>query len=85
MIALCTVALIQTAILLTRLPTRFREWDFDLFYASAFALRNHLDPYTTDFRPVAATLGINLSADYKTAFTPSFLLVFRTAQRAADA
>jgi hypothetical protein len=74
-LSLCTAALFKLFVLISILPNRVKDWDFDLYYASAFAMRNHLNPYTADFHSVAAVLGIKLSADYKTDFTPSFLLV----------
>lgn len=74
-VCLCTAAMFKLFVLGALLPGRIKEWDFDLYYASAFALRTHLNPYTPDFHSVATTLGINLSADFRTDYTPSFLLV----------
>ncbi len=43
---LCAAALLKAYLVFSILPTRVKDWDFDLYYVSALALRQNQSPYT---------------------------------------
>ncbi len=50
--------------------------DFSHYYAGAYTLRHGLDPYTTDFRPLASRLGLDLDVLRHAGYPPTFILLF---------
>lgn len=55
---------------------RETRWDFSHYYASALALRQGLDPYTTSLKPIAKQFGLHLGAIDRATYPPTFLLLF---------
>src|SRR5260370_30917766 len=53
---LCAAALLKAHLVFSILPTRVKDWDFDLYYVSALALRENQNPYTVDYKALAARL-----------------------------
>ncbi len=73
---LCAAALLKAYLVFSILPTRVKDWDFDLCYVTALALRENQSPYTIDYKPLAARLGIAVAPDWKSHDTPTLLLCF---------
>jgi alpha-1,2-mannosyltransferase len=73
---LWAAALIHVALLYGQLQTRFNRLDFSSYYASAYALRHGIDPYTTDLTAMSDRLGIETGTLIHAADTPTFLLCF---------
>jgi hypothetical protein len=74
---LCAAALLKAYLVFSILPTRVKGWDFDLYYVSALALRENQNPYTLDYKALAARLGIAVVQDWKSHDTPTLLVVFK--------
>jgi hypothetical protein len=73
---LCAAALLKACLVFSILPTRVKDWDFDLYYVSALALRENQNPYTVDYKALAARLGIAVTPDWKSHDTPTLLVFF---------
>lgn len=58
-IGLCCVAFLHVFGCIRELPSRSRQNDFSIYYASAMLLREHRPVYTTELRPFAASLGLD--------------------------
>jgi hypothetical protein len=71
---LCAAALLKAYLVFSILPTRIKDWDFDLYYVTALALRENQNPYTVDYKALAARLGIAVTPDWKSHDTPTLLL-----------
>ena len=71
---LCVAALLKAYLVFSILPTRIKDWDFDLYYVAALALREHQNPYTMDYKSLAARLGIAVTPDWESHDTPTLLL-----------
>ena len=52
---LCAAALLKAYLVFSILPTRVKDWDFDLYYVSALALRENQNPYTVVYRGLQST------------------------------
>ncbi len=50
--------------------------DFSNYYTWAFALRRHINPYSTDLSPLAARLGLSIKPVTRTNYPPTTLLLF---------
>jgi len=70
---LCAAALLKACLVFSILPTRVKDWDFDLYYVSALALRENQNPYTVDYKALAARLGIAVTPDWKATIRQRFL------------
>lgn len=73
--------LVRYAILLPTLPARATQYDFSLYYTSAFALRVGIDPYYSNLAPLGRLLGCKLPDPFVTNYTPSFLVTFEPLTR----
>jgi glycosyl transferase family 87 len=73
---LCAAALLKAYLVFSILPARVKDWDFDLYYVTALALRENQNPYTVDYKPFAARLGIAVTPDWTSHDTPTLLLCF---------
>jgi len=73
---LCAAALLKAYLVFSILPTRVKDWDFDLYYVSALALRENQSPYTVDYKALAARLRIAVVPDWRSHDTPTLLVVF---------
>lgn len=73
---LCAAAMLKAYLVFSILPTRVKHWDFDLYYVSALALRENENPYTVDYKALAARLDISVTPDWKSHDTPTLLLCF---------
>src|SRR5258708_4420056 len=62
--------------LLTQLPSRPNHFDFSIYYASGFGMREHLDPYTTDLNTIAPALNLEIEPMHYATDPPTYLLAF---------
>jgi glycosyl transferase family 87 len=61
--------------------TRVRNFDFSIYYASALALHENLDPYTTDLESVGGGLGLEIDPIHYATDPPTFLLMIEPLAR----
>lgn len=55
---------------------RHNKFDFSHYYVSAYAARNHIDPYVSDLTPIGSALGLETGILIHADYTPSFIAVF---------
>lgn len=65
---------LHVAILIHQAAARQTQWDFSHYYVSALAMREGLNPYLTDLRPLGARLG--LEGINRSNYPPAFILSF---------
>ena len=86
LVLLWAVTLAHVASILAKLPGRTRELDFSHYYASAWALRQGYNPYSTDLAPIAGKFNLHLAFSHAKLFhvgaitqgsyPPTFILCF---------
>ncbi len=59
-----------------QLPARANQFDFSIYYASGLALRQHVDPYTTDLERVSHGLNLEIDPIHYATDPPTFLMCF---------
>jgi hypothetical protein len=59
------------------LGERANQWDFSHYYASALALREGLNPYTTNLTAIANRLGLEIDYIVHGTYPPTFILLFQ--------
>jgi Glycosyltransferase family 87 len=79
------IAIFHTVVLAANLAPRAYRHDFNVFYAAAIALRQHLDPYTVDLVPIGQRMGVKIWPLIHTTDTPTALLLFMPFSLAAPA
>ena len=67
--------------LIHQLPSRITQFDFSIYYASALALHENLDPYTTDLESVGGGLGFEIDPIHYATDPPTFLLMIEPLAR----
>src|SRR3989442_14988235 len=78
-------AILHTILLAVNLQLRAFHHDFSVFYSSAIALRQHLDPYIVDLVPIGQRMGMRIWPLVHTTDTPTAMLVFMPFSLAAPA
>ncbi len=73
--------LVRYAILLPELPARGTQYDFSLYYTSAYALRVGIDPYFSNLAQLGRKLGCTLPDSFMANYTPPFLVMFEPLTR----
>ena len=73
--ALCLCALVTVVSIGRQLPERATRWDFSIYYLSVTLLHEGHDPYSTDFGPLAARLGLEAGEIRHATDPPTFLLL----------
>ena len=58
------------------LPDRANQIDFSHYYVSALAMRHGIDPYTTDLKPLATSLRLDVGEMNIGTYPPTFILCF---------
>ena len=58
LVPLWAAVVIGVVILIAALPGRARKWDYSIYYTSALAMREGMNPYTKDLTPLAHSLRI---------------------------
>jgi hypothetical protein len=82
MIAVISIAAIAAfGNVMVDLPGRSLRQDFSNYYASAWAIRHGIDPYTTNLTPVGEELGLETGSMIYAADTPTFLLAMEPLTR----
>jgi Glycosyltransferase family 87 len=76
LVMLWGLALAHTIILLAKSGERTWHHDFSVFYTSAIALRQNLDPYTVNLVPLGNRLGMKIWPLIHTTDTPLALMLF---------
>jgi hypothetical protein len=74
LVLLCIGTLLHVGVAVAQGAARRHQWDFSHYYVSALAMRNGINPYTTDLRPLGRQLGLEGIA--RATDTPFFLLCF---------
>ncbi len=67
--------------LIHQLPSRITQFDFSIYYASALALHENLDPYTTDLESLGGGLGLEIDPIHYATDPPTFLLMIEPLAR----
>src|ERR1700674_1724736 len=79
LILLCVGTLMHLGIALAQAAARTRLWDFSHYYVAALAMREGLNPYAIDLRPLGRQIGLDGIA--RATDTPFFLLCFEPLTR----
>src|SRR5579864_8566924 len=79
LVLLCIGTLLHLAIAVAQAAARTRLWDFSHYYVAALAMRDGLNPYAIDLRPLGQRLGLDGIA--RATDTPFFLLCFEPLTR----
>jgi hypothetical protein len=73
---LLALAATRLIALVESLPAHANRWDFSHYYVSALAMREGVNPYTTDLTAQAVRLGLQLKEINRATYPPSFVLAF---------
>jgi hypothetical protein len=60
-----------------QLPARANHFDFSIYYASGLAMREHIDPYTTDLNTIAPALDLEIDPIHYATDPPTYLLALQ--------
>src|SRR5690242_14800486 len=69
-VVICVVILVKA------MPGRADKWDYSIYYSSAMAMREGMNPYTADLTPLARTLGLELGKINHATDPPTFVMCF---------
>jgi hypothetical protein len=73
---LYVIGLLHVYLLLPQLQTNGRKIDFSVYYASALAMRQGLNPYKTDIAQIADKIGLDTNTINRATDPPTFLVCF---------
>jgi len=76
LVPLWAAVAIEVVILIAALPGRANKWDYSIYYSSALAMREGMNPYTTDLTPLARSLGFELDKINHATDPPTFVMCF---------
>ena len=76
LVPLWASVVIGVVILIAALPGRARKWDYSVYYSSALAMREGMNPYTDDLTPLAHSLGFELDKINHATDPPTFVMCF---------
>jgi hypothetical protein len=76
LVPLWAAVAIEVVILFAALPGRANKWDYSIYYSSALAMREGMNPYTTDLTPLARSLGFELDKINHATDPPTFVMCF---------
>lgn len=76
LIGVGTAAVLWLMIIGGALPMRVNKWDYSIYYSSALAMRQGVNPYTADLTPLARRLGFDLGKINHATDPPTFVLCF---------
>jgi hypothetical protein len=76
LVGLWATAGLWMLVLAAALPARAKLWDYNIYYSSALAMREGINPYTADLTPLAQRLGFDLGKINHATDPPTFLLCF---------
>jgi hypothetical protein len=75
-VPLWAAVVIEVVILIAALPGRASKWDYSIYYSSALAMREGMNPYTADLTPLAYSLGLELDKINHATDPPTFVMCF---------
>ncbi len=76
LVPLWAAVVIGVLIMIAALPGRASKWDYSIYYSSALALREGMNPYTTDLTPLARSRGFDLGKINHATDPPTFVMCF---------
>jgi hypothetical protein len=76
LVPLWAAVVIGLMVLIAALPGRANKWDYSIYYSSALAMRQGMNPYTTDLTPLAHSLGFELDKINHATDPPTFVMCF---------
>jgi hypothetical protein len=76
LVPLWAMVVIGAVILVAAMPGRANKWDYSIYYSSALAMRQGINPYTTDLTPLAHSLGFELDKINHATDPPTFVMCF---------
>jgi hypothetical protein len=76
LVPLWAAVAIGVLILIRAMPCRATKWDYSIYYSSALALREGMNPYTADLTPLAHSLGFELDQINHATDPPTFVMCF---------
>jgi Glycosyltransferase family 87 len=76
LVPIWTAVVIEAIILVRALPARAHKWDYSIYYSSALAMREGMNPYTTDLTPLAKAQGFELGKINHATDPPTFVMCF---------
>jgi hypothetical protein len=76
LVPLWTAVAIEALILVRALPARADKWDYSIYYTSALAMREGINPYTTDLTSLARSHGFELGKINHATDPPTFVMSF---------
>jgi hypothetical protein len=76
--------ILQVLTIVVQLPGRATRWDFSIYYMSATALREGLNPYKTDFNALGARLGLDAGPLRHATDPPTFLILISPLARVRE-
>jgi alpha-1,2-mannosyltransferase len=76
LVPLWAAVAIGVVIMIAALPGRADKWDYSIYYSSALAMREGLNPYTTDLTPLARARGFKLDKINHATDPPTFVMCF---------
>lgn len=76
LVPLWAAVVICVVILIKAMPGRADKWDYSIYYSSALAMREGMNPYTTDLTPLARSLGLELDKINHATDPPTFVMCF---------
>jgi len=76
LVPLWAAVAIGAIILIRALPGRAAKWDYSIYYTSALALREGMNPYTADLTPLAHSRGFELDKINHATDPPTFVMCF---------
>ena len=76
LVPLWAAVVICVVILVKAMPGRADKWDYSIYYSSALAMREGMNPYTTDLTPLARSLGFELDKINHATDPPTFVMCF---------
>jgi hypothetical protein len=76
LVPLWAAVVIGVVILIAALPARANKWDYSIYYSSALAMREGMNPYTTNLTPLAHSLGFDLGKINHATDPPTFVMCF---------
>ncbi len=76
LVPLWAAVAIGLVILIRAMPGRATKWDYSIYYSSALAMREGMNPYTADLTPLAHSLGFELDQINHATDPPTFVMCF---------
>jgi hypothetical protein len=76
LVPLWAAVVICVVILVKAMPGRADKWDYSIYYSSALAMREGMNPYTADLTPLARSLGLELGKINHATDPPTFVVCF---------